>query len=65
MSGYMDPNGYQDIDTRGYSSIVPNVGMYANLDPRTEQMARSTLDAFYAAGGILPIVFESSGNINQ
>ena len=39
--------------------------MYANLDPRTEQLAIDTLDQFYAAGGTLPIVFESSKNINS
>ena len=54
-----------DMNALGYSSTVPNVGMYANLDPRTEQLAIDTLDQFYAAGGTLPIVFESSGNINS
>ena len=53
------------MGSRGFSSSVPNVGMYANLDPRTEQLAIDTLDQFYAAGGTLPIVFESSGNINS
>ena len=65
MSGYLDMNGYLDMGSRGYSSTTPNVGMYANLDPRTEQLAIDTLDEFYAAGGTLPIVFESSGNINS
>ncbi|MGP0070292.1 MAG: PA14 domain-containing protein [Isosphaeraceae bacterium] len=58
-------NGYQHIGSLGYSSSVPNVGMYANLDPRTENLAIDTLDEFYAAGGTLPIVFESSSNINS
>ena len=58
-------NGYANIGLVGYSSNVPNVGMYANLDPRTEQLAVDTLDEFYSAGGTLPIVFESSGNINS
>ena len=65
QSGNDDPNGYYDMGSRGYSSSVPNVGMYANLDPRTEQLAIDTLDQFYAAGGTLPIVFESAGNINS
>ena len=39
--------------------------MYANRDPRTEQLAIDALDEFYAAGGTLPIVFESSGNPNS
>src|SRR5208337_198779 len=62
--GYDDLNGYEDMGCRGYSSGVPNVGTYANLDPRTEQLAIDTLDEFYAAGGTLAIEFESSENIN-
>ena len=65
QSGYLDLNGYRDMHQRGFSSSVPNVGMYANLDPRTEQLAIDTLDEFYAAGGTLPIVFESSANTNS
>jgi hypothetical protein len=65
LSGYLDENGYRDMGSSGYSSSVPNVGMYANLDPRTEQLAIDTLDQFYAAGGTLPIVFESTGNPNS
>ena len=65
QSGYMDINGYRDMGYRGYSSSVPNVGMYANLDPRTEQLAIDTFDQFYAAGGTLAVVFESAGNINS
>ena len=65
MAGYMAQDGYASIAWEGYSSSVPNVGMYANLDPRTEPLAIASLDAFYAAGGTLPIVFESSGNINS
>ncbi len=64
-SGYLDLNGYRDMGASGYSSAVPNVGMYANLDPRTEQLAIATLDQFYAAGGTLPVVFESAGNTNS
>src|SRR5271157_440592 len=63
--GNDDLNGYEDMGCRGYSSSVPNVGTYANLDPRTEQLAIDTLQEFYAAGGALPIVFESTGNINS
>ena len=65
LAGYLDQNGYADMGSRGYSGVVPNVGAYANLDPRTEQLAIAALDAFYAAGGTLPIVFESAGNINS
>ncbi len=64
-SGALDLNGYKDMGEAGFSSGIPNVGMYANLDPRTEQLAIDTLDEFYAAGGTLPIVFESTGNINS
>src|SRR5271157_3210227 len=62
--GYDDLNGYDDMGDRGFSSTVPNVGTYADLDPRTEQLAIDTLEQFYSAGGTLPIVFESSENIN-
>ena len=65
MSGYLDLNGYRDMGSAGYSSGVPNVGAYANTDPRAESLAIQTLDQFYAAGGTLPIVFESTGNINS
>jgi hypothetical protein len=58
-------NGYRNMGQKGYSSSIPNVGMYANLDPRTEQLAINTLDQFYAAGGTLPIVFQSSANLNS
>ena len=64
-SGWNDINGYRDMAFTGYSSSVPNVGAYANLDPRAEQLAIATLDQFYAAGGTLPVVFESAGNINS
>ena len=50
---------------QGYSSGTPNVATMANLDPRTEALAITTLDQFYSAGGTLPIVFESAGNINS
>ena len=43
---------------KGYSSGTPNVGMEANLDPRTVALAIATLDQFYQDGGTLPIVFE-------
>jgi len=65
QSGWNDVNGYLDMGSRGWSSGVPNVGMYANLDPRTKQLAINTLHEFYGAGGTLPIVFESSSNINS
>ena len=58
-------NGYANLGGVGYSSSLPNIGMYANLDPRTEQLAVNTLDEFYSAGGILPILFESSSNLNS
>jgi hypothetical protein len=65
QSGYLDINGYADMGLRGYSSGVPNVGMYANLDPRTTQFAMNTLGQFFAAGGSLGIEYESSNNINS
>ena len=65
QSGYLDYNGYRDMGSSGYSSGGPNVGMYANLDPRAEQLAIDTFDIFYAAGGTLPVVFQSTGNINS
>ena len=37
----------------------------ANLDSRTVALAIDTLDQFYSDGGTLPIVFESSGNLNS
>src|SRR5262249_15830317 len=64
-AGYDALNGYQAMGSRGYSSGTPNVGMYASLDPQTEPLAIAALDQFYAAGGTLPIVFESTGNINS
>ena len=65
LSSYNNVNDYQEIGYRGYSSLGPNVGMYANLDPRTEQLAVTTLNQFYAAGGTLAIEFQSYGNINS
>jgi hypothetical protein len=65
MTTYYAFNGYEAMGSAGYSSGVPNVGMYASLDPRIEQLAINTFDEFYAAGGTLPIVFQSSGNINS
>jgi hypothetical protein len=61
----LSTGGYTGMGGMGYSSNVPNVAMYANLDPRTEALAIDTLDQFYAAGGTLPLVYESSGNINS
>jgi hypothetical protein len=65
LSGYQDINGYRDMGSRGFSSSAPNVGMYANLDPRSQQLAIDTLQQFYAAGGTLPIVYQSTNNINS
>ena len=39
--------------------------MEANLDSRTEALAIGTIDQFYDDGGTLPVVFESSHNINS
>ena len=58
-------NGYLDIRNAGYSSAVPNVGAYANLDPRTAQLAIEVLDEFYAAGGTLAIIETADTNINS
>src|SRR5262249_5063299 len=63
--GYDNFYGYTNMGWAGYSSAIPNVGMYANLDPRTQQLAIDTLHQFFAAGGTLPIVFESVGNPNS
>ena len=57
-------NGYLNMGNDGYSSVFPNVAMYANLDPRTEQLAINTFDQFFHAGGTLPIVANSAVNIN-
>ncbi len=65
LSGNNDLNGYKDMGIQGYSSSVPNVGMYANLDPRTVPRAVAILDQFYAAGGTLAIEYESAYNINS
>ena len=65
LSGYLDLNGYKDMGQRGFSSSIANVGVYANLDSRTEQLAVQVLDAFFAAGGTVASVFESSSNINS
>jgi hypothetical protein len=65
LSGYLASDGYQSMGSRGFSSSVPNVGTYAGLDPRTEQLAIDTIQQFYAAGGTLPMVFESTGNTNS
>ena len=58
-------NGYNEMGNGGYSSGTPNVGAMADLDPRTEALAMETIDQFYNAGGALPIVFQSTGNINS
>ena len=58
-------NGYLNMGAAGFSGAVPNVGMYANLDPRTEQLALDTLDEFYSAGGTLPIVASAAFSINS
>jgi hypothetical protein len=63
--GFDDSNGYADMGARGYSSNTPNVGAYANLDPRAEQLAINALQGYYTSGGDLPIEYESSGNINS
>ena len=65
LSGSDDLNGYKDMGIQGYSSTVPNVGMYANLDPRTVALAAAALDQFYSAGGTLAIEYESAYNINS
>ncbi len=57
-------NGYLNMGNDGYSSSTPNVGMYANLDPRTKQLAIDILDEFYNAGGTLPLVASAVANIN-
>ena len=54
--GYDDLNGYSDMGVKGYSSLTPNIAMYANLDPRAQQLAINTIDQFYQDGGALPIV---------
>ena len=58
-------NGYLYIRDAGSSSTVPNVGAYANLDPRTAQLASEMLDEFYAAGGTLAIIETADSNINS
>ncbi len=63
--GYDDINGYSDMGARGYSSGVPNVAMYANLDPRAQALAINTIAQFYQDGGAMPIIFQSDGNINS
>jgi hypothetical protein len=65
FDGNLSVNGYAGVGGGAYSSAIPNVDMYANLDPRTEQLAVDTLDEFYSAGGTLPIMFESSFNPNS
>ncbi len=62
--GLDDSNGYDDLGEKGDSSAVPNVGAMANLDPRAEPLVITTLDQFYNAGGTLPMVFDSSSQIN-
>ena len=63
--GLDDSNGYDDMGEKDYSGDVPNVAMEANLDPRAVAVVMGTLDQFYNAGGTLPIVYESTGNINS
>ena len=63
--GNDDINGYSDMRARGYSSAAPNVAMYANLDPRAQQLAINTIDQFYQDGGALPFLYESTGNNNS
>ena len=58
-------NGYNTPATQGFSGGTPTVGATANLDPRSVPLAVATLDQFYSAGGTLPIVFQSSGNLNS
>jgi hypothetical protein len=61
----MSSGGYSGMSKAGYSTLVPNVGMYANLDARTEQLAINTIDQFFEDGGALPIDFQSTGNVNS
>lgn len=65
QAAYLSPLGYQNMGSRGFSSNVPNVGMYANLDPRAQELAVRTLKQYFAAGGRLAIVFQSAGNPNS
>lgn len=65
LAAWLSPLGYQTMGARGYSTNVPNVGMYANLDPRAQELAVRTLKQYFAAGGRLAIVFQSAGNINS
>jgi PA14 domain len=59
-------NWYHDQQywTGNPSSPLPNVGAYANADPRTKPLAVDTIDQYYAAGGHMPVIFQSHGNPN-
>lgn len=65
LGSYQSQNGYHDMGYRGFSSAVPNVGMYANLDRRTKSLALNAFQEYFNAGGNLAIIFESSGNVNS
>lgn len=57
--------GYSSMGNAGYSSVIPNVAMYANLDPRFTSIAIQTLNQFFQDGGSLPIIYQSVGNVNS
>jgi len=49
----------------GYSSNVPNVGYYANLDPRNTAFCQATYDQFFASGGNYPFIYQAIDNPNS
>ena len=57
--------GLQDVGYEGGFKLgddsPTNLQILATVDPRAEQMTADTLNAFFAAGGALPVVYSASG----
>jgi hypothetical protein len=65
FDGNQANTGYGDMAVKGYSVAVPTVGLYANLDPRTQALAETTMQQFFSSGGTIAFVFEATGNLNS
>jgi hypothetical protein len=49
----------------GYSSAVPNVAYYANLDSRNQSFCQATVDQFFSSGGNYAFIYQAIDNPNS
>jgi hypothetical protein len=49
----------------GYSSNVPNVGYYANLDSRNTALCQAIYNQFFTSGGSYPFIYQAIDNPNS